>query len=109
MLLSDEEKAKLEVIPRKYNIPMDYIYEDTVTVKDKPTLFNLFGLLAKNRVVANDYDEIPEKFDLRVKIQISSKDQRDYGLCWAFSSIRALETNENGIIVRNVLEWLMDK
>ena len=28
--LSDEEKSKLDVIPRKYDIPLDSIYEDTV-------------------------------------------------------------------------------
>lgn len=73
--LSDEEKAKLEVIPRKEKVPdekIDEIKEDT----DK-------------KVVAS----LPDKFDLRDSIDITVGDQGSYGLCWSFATSTALETH----------------
>lgn len=91
--LSDEEKAKLSVIPRKYNVLLDSIYEDTIEVEEEPSLYNLFGLRADTTIVSTYADELPDSFNLRNEIEIPVKDQRGYGLCWAFSSLRALETN----------------
>ena len=91
--LSDEEKAKLSVIPRKYNVPLDSIYEDTIEVEEKPNFYNLFGLRADTILVSTYADELPTSFNLRNEIEIPTKDQGEYGLCWAFSSLRALETN----------------
>ena len=37
--------------------------------------------------------EIPERFDLREKINLTVEDQKSYGLCWSFASLKSLETN----------------
>lgn len=60
LALSEEEKSKIEVIPRKYNIPLDSIYENTKTVKESPTIWNAYGLFAKSTVVSENAEEIPE-------------------------------------------------
>lgn len=73
--LSDEEKAKLEVIPRKEKIPdgvIDEIRDDT----DDNTL-----------------SKLPKKFDLRDVINVTVSDQGRYGLCWDYASGKALETH----------------
>ena len=105
--LSDEEKSKLDVIPRKYNIPLDSLYEDTIEVKEEPSLFNLYGLRAQTNIVSAYSDELPEQFNLRDEIEIPTKNQGHYGLCWAFSSIRSFETNLalNGYGDHDFSEW----
>lgn len=73
--LSDEEKANLEVIPRKEDVPdekIDEIKKDT----DGETLASL-----------------PKKFDLRDVIDITVGNQGSYGLCWGYASSTALETH----------------
>ncbi len=90
--LSDEEKAKLEVIPRKYNIPLDMLYEDeeeTNTFSSKVQKIVQFVKGGPD----NEEEEIPAYFNLREIIEIPVKNQEGYGLCWAFASIRSLETN----------------
>lgn len=37
--------------------------------------------------------EIPARFDLREKIDIKVADQKDFGICWDFASIKSVETN----------------
>lgn len=69
--LSEEEKNKLEIIPEKYNIPMS----------------------ALNLQSNNDEITIPEKFDLRDKINIKVEHQGNLGICYAFASLTAVETN----------------
>ena len=91
--LSDEEKSKIYAIPRKYNIPLDSIYEDTIELKEKSSIFNLYGLRAQTNIVSAYSDELPEQFDLRDEIEIPTKNQGLYNLCWAFASMRSLETN----------------
>lgn len=100
--LSDEEKSKIKVIPRKYNIPLDSIYEEK-----KPSIFNLFALKSDANTNSEETSELPEKFDLRDEINIATKDQDKYGLCWAFASIRSLETNLllNGYGDYDFSEW----
>lgn len=73
--LPDEEKDKLEVIPRKKDIPKDKIDD----IKDD----------TNDDVVA----KLPQKFDLRDTINITVGNQGDYGLCWDFASSTALETH----------------
>lgn len=90
--LSDEEKSNIDVIPEKYDVPLDTIYENTTEVKEEAKLSNLFGLFAKKYRVANGAEELPEQFDLRDKINIYVRNQGNYGLCWDFTSIKCLET-----------------
>lgn len=91
--LSNGDKVKSGVIPRKYNVPLDSIYEDTITVKENPNLFNLFGLLSKEKVVSANAEEIPTEFNLSEEINILVENQGEEGLCWAFASLTSLETN----------------
>ena len=85
--LSDEEKAKYGAIPRKYKVPFDVLYKDKFKVeKAKNKIIKKSPLLSKK-------DDIPDKFDLRDKISIPVRNQENYGLCWAFASLKSLETN----------------
>lgn len=90
---ANSNKAQMGLVPRKYNIPIDSIYDDTITVKESPSLFNLFGLFSKEKITSAYAAEIPTKFDLRDEINIKVEDQGSDGLCWAFSSLTSLETN----------------
>lgn len=107
--LSDEEKKELDVIPRKYNIPLDSIYEDTIEEKEESGLCNLYGLNSQTSLFLAYSNELPEQFDLREKIEIPRKNQLGYGLCWAFASLRSLETNLalNGYGEYDFSEWHM--
>lgn len=73
--LSDEEKAKLEVIPRKDKIPDEKIDE----IKDE----------TDDKVLAS----LPDQFDLRDTINITIGDQGSFGLCWDYATGTALETH----------------
>ncbi|MBQ3476094.1 hypothetical protein IJH26_01110 [Candidatus Saccharibacteria bacterium] len=73
--LSDEEKAKLEVIPRKEEVPDEKIDEIRENTDDN--------------VIAT----LPEKFDLRNIINVTVSNQGSYGLCWDYASGKALETH----------------
>ncbi|MBR2709443.1 hypothetical protein IKE98_03915 [Candidatus Saccharibacteria bacterium] len=73
--LSDEEKAELEVIPRKEVVPDDAI-EEIKEDTDKGVVTSL-----------------PDKFDLRDVIDITVGNQGEYGLCWDYASNTSLETH----------------
>lgn len=88
--LSDEEKSKLEVVPREEEIPnsvLDVIEEN----------------LEKNV-------EIPSKFNLKDIIEIEVEDQKTFGLCWDFTSTKSLETNMqlHGLGVKDFSEIHVD-
>lgn len=73
--LTEDEKQSQEVIPRKEEVPFETIDE----IKD---------------IV--DYDEkskLPKKFNLNNVINLQVEDQKDFGLCWDFSSMKSLESN----------------
>lgn len=73
--LPEDEKDKLEVIPRKEVVPdekIDEIKQDT-----------------DSDVVA----ELPEQFDLRDVVDMTVENQGSYGLCWSYASGKALETH----------------
>ncbi len=75
--LTEEEKEKLEVVPRKEEVPiteidkikedMDYKEEDVIT--------------------------IPDSYNLKEHINLRVENQQSYGLCWDFASMKSLETN----------------
>ena len=73
--LSDEEKAKLEVIPRKEKISDDEL--NNIKRKTDDDVINT----------------LPDKFDLRDVIEIEVEDQGIYGLCWDYASSKAFETH----------------
>ena len=82
--LPEEEKEKLEVIPRKKDVPFEKLEE----IKE-----NLDKDEKNNENEKDDNEEkIPEKFNLSDKINIKVENQGSYGLCWDFASIKSLET-----------------
>ena len=86
--LSDEEKEKWGAIPRKYDVPFDVLYEKNDSIIQ--TLRSNIKLFATG---TTEEEKLPEKFDLRDVIDIPVRDQKSYGLCWAFASMKSLETN----------------
>lgn len=89
--LTDEEKEKTEVIPKKYEVNYNIINniieeqkEDTDTdTKNKD-----------NTKTDIDYEFVtPKKFNLVDKLKIQVENQGDYGLCWDFAATKCLETN----------------
>ena len=73
--LSDEEKANVDVIPRKYEVSINKYLENRSSI-----------------VTASDTTTIPERFDLRDKINIKVENQGIYGLCWDFAALNSVET-----------------
>jgi len=87
--LSDEEKSKINVIPRKYNVSFESLYENMSRESETSALYGL----ARESNIVSDSITLPAKYNLRDYINIPPKDQGSEGLCWAFASIRCLETN----------------
>lgn len=77
--LSDEEKEKIDAIPRKYKMSFEEYYNN----KRKNDTFDS----------AKINTELPSYFNLRDKINIKVESQGLYGLCWSFTTSTALETN----------------
>ncbi len=84
--LSDEEKEESEVIPDKQDVPFEKLKEiqEEQEKEEKKE---------EKKEDKKEEKEIPEKFDLRDKIDINVDDQQSYGLCWDFASLNALETH----------------
>ena len=83
--LSDKEKAKRGVIPEKFD----------VTIKEYFSKRNKMAYLG-------EVEEVPARFNLRDVIDVKLEDQGSYGLCWAFASANALETN---LALNNIGEY----
>ena len=69
--LPKEEQEKIEVIPRKEIVEK----EELEKIKEEQKEI-----------------EIPSKFNLADKLTINVENQGQYGICWAFSSLKTLET-----------------
>ncbi|MBR3210309.1 MAG: hypothetical protein IKF71_00025 [Bacilli bacterium] len=69
--LPQEEKDKVDAIPREEDIPMDVI--DDIIEKQEEM-------------------EIPSKYSLQDVIDIKVEDQGNRGLCWDFAAVKSLET-----------------
>lgn len=76
--LPEETKEKLDVIPRKEEVPIEKLDEIEEKIEEK--------------YKEEDLKEIPEKFNLKDKIDIKVESQGEYGLCWDFASLKSLET-----------------
>lgn len=74
--LTQEEKEQVKVLPRKYDIPLE-ILEKSIT---------------NNTILSAGEENIPAKFDLRDVINIRVENQGAENNCWAFASIKSLET-----------------
>lgn len=69
--LSDREKAEVEVIPRKEFVPLSSLKKGTETKNSKVLL---------------------EKYNLKDDINIIVENQGQAGWCWAYSSLKAVDT-----------------
>ena len=72
--LTEEEKKDLEVVPRKEKIEEKEL-DKIIETQKKET-----------------QEEIPSYFNLKDKINIKVENQGSYSLCWAFASLKTLET-----------------
>lgn len=73
--LSDEEKAEIDIVPRKDVVVIEELDDSNEDNND-----------------ISDQDEIPARFDLRDYMNLKVEDQESLGLCWAFASLNTLET-----------------
>ena len=107
--LSDEEKSKYEIIPKKYDVTVEEFEsrlenkENTSTNKNSEDNFlkRIFKVFAKSS--ENETETIPVSYDLRSNnpknlaqhgnIQIRVENQGDDPLCWTFASLGAIRTN----------------
>ena len=77
--LTEEEKRKTEVIPNKYSVSISALYSES---------------MEKNYKVSEiASEETSKNFDLRDYIDIKVENQQDTGICYAFASLNAIETN----------------
>lgn len=119
--LSEDEKKNVEVIPRKKKVEYEELKvikknqekdlgkktiikdekEEKDDSKEKDETPDNKNNEEKNdnqnedeeREDDKNVEVLPAKFDLRDKIDIKIENQNPYGLCWAFASLTALETN----------------
>ena len=83
---SDEEKNKSDIIPRKYEVPFEKLDDIQEDLEKKETIIDI-----KDEEIDPETN-LPKKFNLADKIDIKVEDQGNYGLCWAFASLKSLET-----------------
>lgn len=125
--LSEEEKSKFEVIPKKYDVTIeefeskekDKKINNTKKDNDNNFLKRLFKSFAKS----NETQTLPVSYDLRSSnpknlaqhgnIQITVENQLDDPLCWTFASLGAIRTNlavkgYNNYVTPNLSEWHMN-
>ena len=89
--LSDEEKEKVQIIPRKYNVSIEEFLSKNKESKSESRKVDLN--LKNVKANSSSNNELPDRFDLRDVIDIQVENQGNYGLCWDFASTKALETN----------------
>ena len=103
--LSDEEKLKKNVVPRKYDVK----YEDLDRIIEKEQKSNNGNKYKEENEKSNDNkyeetiekdddkkqnnEEIPSKYDLRDHINLKVENQMSEGLCWDFASLTCVESN----------------
>lgn len=75
--LSNEEKAKLEVIPEKYGTTLEE------SNKSKTSAFRTFF---------NSVSNLPKRYNLAENYNIKVENQGEEGNCWTFASLETLET-----------------
>lgn len=75
--LTDEEKSKVEVIPKKFKTTLKNMYSNNI------------------QLFASDYllPLIPTQFDLRNQISIGVENQGILGICYAYATLSSVETN----------------
>lgn len=89
--LSDEEKAKTEVIPRKEEIDFSEIEE--IRKDQEENLGKEYVLEEDLEDGGSPQEELPKTFNLKDKINIVVENQGQYGLCWDFASLKSVQTN----------------
>lgn len=89
--LSDEEKAKVEVIPRKEEVDFSKIEE--IRQDQEEDLDKEYVLEEDLEDGKENQEELPERFNLKDKINIVVENQGQYGLCWDFTTLKSVQTN----------------
>lgn len=87
--LSDEEKDKLEVVPRKIDPPSEVI--DEIGDEQQEEIDSL-NQDEKKQEQVEQLINIPSSFNLKEIINLPIRDQRRYGLCWDFATLLAVES-----------------
>ena len=75
LMLSDEEKSKIQVVPRMY----DYTFDDFVKENN-------------NVPMVGKVDEMPSSYSLSEDIDLYIEDQGAMGICYAYAGIETIET-----------------
>ena len=88
--LSDEEKAKSDVVPRKEQVDFDEIKK---IEEDQKEDLGVEYVLEEDKQEDDDKEVLPQKFDLRDKINIVVGNQGYFGLCWDYSYLTSVQTN----------------
>lgn len=79
LLLEDEEKSKMEIIPNKYYVPEEKAYSDEMR-----ELYEVSSSVNSSSL---------SSYDLRDDIYIEVENQKSYGNCYAYASFSSIETN----------------
>ena len=88
--LSDEEKKKVEAIPRKEKIE----FSELETIKeDQKEDLGIEYVSEEDKKADDNKEVLPKKFNLKDKINVKVENQGQFGLCWDFASVKSLETN----------------
>ena len=77
--LTPEEKAKQEIIPAKFNVPLDEVYSAKME-----EVYEVSQL---------EEEQIPSNYDLRDYIDIKVENQKTFGTCYAYALLSSIETN----------------
>ncbi len=89
--LSDEEKSESNVVPRKYFVSFDDVFNKKETTLEGVEEENTHNDSVNSTKVVKA-NSLPSKYDLSKSITISIEDQGKSSWCTAFASIKSLET-----------------
>lgn len=89
--LSEEEKSKQEVIPRENEI--DYSELENIKEEQEENLGKEYVLEEDKHDNKDNQEVLPVYFNLNDKINVKVENQKQFGLCWDFASLKSVETN----------------
>ena len=95
--LPEEKKEETEVVPREEKIPFEKLSEIQKEQEKQEKQEEQKGPKEQKdqkdqKDQKEDPNKIPAKFSLADKINFKVENQQSHGLCWAFSSLNALES-----------------
>lgn len=88
--LSDEEKAKTDVIPRKEQVDFGELKK---IEEDQKEDIGTEYVLEEDKEENDNKEVLPKHYNLKDNINLVVGDQQKFGLCWDYASLTSVQSN----------------